>query len=105
MVRLMPQVAPISPQRRMKRSCEVRSCWAGAALGAVVVAGVGAVSVGGAIASPVSVYTESIAYGEGVSCGFRGFSENENRRLTTPDTEAQRPTRFTAQFQLLGSWA
>src|SRR5881394_2255701 len=77
MVRLMPQVAPISPQRRMNRSCEVRSCWAGVGLESV--AGGEAVSVAVAIGSPVSVSTESIASAGHVSGGFRGFSENESR--------------------------
>src|SRR6266516_5540810 len=59
MVRLIPQVAPISPQRRMKRSWEVRGCWAGVGLGSA--AGDGGASVAVAMVSPVSVFTESIA--------------------------------------------
>src|SRR5258706_16165452 len=65
MVRLMPQVAPISPQRRMKRSWEVRSCWAGVGLGSAAVDGGARVAV--AMGSPVSVITESIASGSVLS--------------------------------------
>src|SRR3954463_6888306 len=98
MVRLIPQVAPISPQRRINRSCETRSCCAGVLLGSTAGAGGVADNVAAAMTSPVSVCTETIAYADAAASGFSSFSEIENRKRDYHrDTEARRPTCFTAQ--------
>src|SRR4051794_8953292 len=84
MVRLMPQVAPISPQRRMNRSCAVRSCCAGVLFGSTAGVAGAAVNVAAAMSSPVSVCTESIAFGDAGASGFSTFSENENAEADLP---------------------